>query len=224
MVYTKRISKYESLCNTSNHINNLYINNNIVYKIYNKPSPTIESPLPILINRDIKHAINIKDILFNKKKDLIYGCTTIYDNDWKSLSYMINNYIFDTSYKKEMFNVFFEFISELINKYNIFYTDIHLRNIGISDNKIKFLDIDEAKIPEDCRYNDDYRLITYDNLVVAIVQIILSEKEITNKLYGLVDYLFPVTDIKTEINNLIYFINNYSSNIDKELKNYYYKK
>ena len=123
-----------------------------------------------------------------------------------------------------MFLIFFEFINQLIDKYNLFYIDIHLRNIGISNNKIKFLDIDECKSINKKEDFDDYKLITYDNLSVIIMQIILDEIEINNKLYDFIDYLFPITKDRLELLRLEQFINNYNSDVSYELKKKYYKK
>ena len=213
MLYNNSINNYKLINETVN--NKLYLNNNIVYKLYKREKDIESNPLPILVNKDIKHAINIKDIIYNDSN--IKGCTTTFDKDWKSLSSIMRYKRFNDYEKKELFKTFFEFINILIDKYNIFYIDIHLRNIGISNNKIKFLDLDEALTINKKENFEDYKLITYDNLFVIMVQIILDEAEITNKIYNLVDYIFPMNENYTEIFKLENFINNYNEDKKNEL-------
>ena len=140
------VDNYEKLDNMledqiNHYESNLFYKDGIVYKIYNKIYRSERyKNMYMLTDKNFINACNVIDELF--QGDKFIGITLPYLENFKTLYSLLNN--LDLYEIKIIFNSILEFFNETLDN-NFLYWDIHLCNMGFSNDKFYIVDIDSMK-------------------------------------------------------------------------------
>ena len=197
------------------HESTLFMNNNIIYKIYNKMFRYEKSKYMYLLTKlRFNNAANIIDELY--QGDKFIGITMNYLNSFITLSNYMNN--LDLYEIKKIMNILIHFYKNTLDN-NFLYWDNHLNNMGLSNNEFYILDIDSMI------YNPSNKEIqyAYNNLLTLFYELVFK-KHLRNDYDDYKSLIFNICEnakyleYKLSLNDIENIINNTTETLIDEKK------
>ena len=146
------LKKYKKIKSDFNNESNIYIKDELLYKILLDEHRNLErlNNIKLLSSYSHPNCIFPKDIVYNKVNKYFIGLTIEYLKNYKTLSKSLedNNLTFDK--RKELAYKICK-VQSFLEKENISFLDMHSNNIMVKDDDIKVIDLDSAVI-----HNNDY--------------------------------------------------------------------
>lgn len=200
---------------TTHYESKLFLHRKKIYKIlepiYNTESR--KKTIKLLEQKKFPYASNIIDSIYDKDK--LIGCTSFYLPEFIPLSKTVSTLPFDKAI--DLINKFIIFYESVLDS-NINYWDIHLNNLGLSNNELVILDMDSIEKID----NIDDLKYTYKNLFELLISLLLNIN-IKRKFVDYENIIFKITDnIDYRTNQLdLYKIKEFIETINKkEINNY----
>ena len=186
------MNTFKKLDDVPHFESNMYLKDDKIYKIYNKMYRAYRYKyMYLLTDNKFKYACNIIDELF--QGDKFIGVRMNYLENFKTLYDILND--LDLYQVKIIFNYILEFYLDALNK-NFLYWDIHLNNMGFSNEKFFVVDIDSMQ------YNPSKIHMKYsiNNLLCMFYEMCLKTK-IRNNYLNYKDIIFCMCESESYLNN-----------------------
>lgn len=176
----------------TNQESNLYVNKKYIYKIIKKKfRSNREKNIINIYENEFPNAINIVDLLYDNNKFI--GVTNYYYKNLITLKNYMNN--LDLYEIKEIMEEFINFYQFSLSK-KMLYWDIHLNNIGISNDKLFVCDIDSMVT----NFNNNDIKFTFNSILILFYE--LCYKETIRNNYD--NYLEIISSISKSISFLFH--------------------